>query len=65
MPSRRDGKPMARPNGKAANCGWQPAQALLVGTGRRNGIRIALDAMRWRQRAASAVSWNGRGQARV
>jgi hypothetical protein len=55
MPSRRDGKPMARPNGKAANCGWQPAQALLVGTGRRNGIRIALDAMRW----------NGRGQGRV
>ncbi len=56
---------MASLNGNAANCGWQPAQALLVGTGRRNGIRIALDAMRWKQRGASAVSWNGRGQARV
>jgi hypothetical protein len=59
MPSRPDGKPMASLNGKAANCGCEPAPALLVGTGRRNRIQIALATVRCKQRAASAVSWNG------
>ena len=65
MPSQRDGKPMASLKGKAGNWGWQPAQALLVGTGRGNRIQIALTTMRWKQRAASAVRWNGRGRARA